>query len=100
MQWRAEAACRDVDPELFFTDAENGPALRRMRPIAEMNCRQCPALERCAEYADDQREQGLWAGTFRTKRPGEYTRIPLFPGAPQFKLGPKVIEATVGLWVA
>lgn len=100
MHWRAEAACRDEDPELFFSDAEGGDALRRMRLVAETTCRQCPVLERCAEYADDHRESGLWAGVYRSSRTGPYTRTPLFPGAPMFKLGPKLVEAAVGMWVA
>lgn len=100
MHWRAEASCRDEDPELFFTDAENGPALRRMRPVAETCCRQCPALLQCAGYADDNRVSGLWAGTYRTSRTGTYTRTPMFPGAPLFELGPKLAEATLGAWVA
>jgi len=100
MQWRAEAACRDSDPALFFSDGDGGDALRRMRPIAEVNCRRCPVLERCAEYADDRREVGLWAGTYRTARTGPYLRTPLFPGAPLFELGPKVAEAGVWMWVA
>jgi WhiB family redox-sensing transcriptional regulator len=100
MQWRASAACLDSDPELFFSDAEGGDALRRLRPVAETTCRRCPALERCAEYADDHRVTGLWAGTYRTSRTGRYTRTPLFPGAPMFELGPKLAEAGVGAWVA
>jgi WhiB family redox-sensing transcriptional regulator len=100
MQWRDDAACRNVNPELFFSDAENGSALRRMRPIAVENCARCPVIERCAEYADDRRERGLWAGTYRSYRTGPYTRTPLFPGAPMFELGPKLPEASVWAWVA
>jgi WhiB family transcriptional regulator, redox-sensing transcriptional regulator len=100
MRWRDKASCRGVDPALFFADSEGGAALRRMQPVAERNCRACPVLERCAEYADDRREVGLWAGTYRTTRTGAYLRSPLFPGAPLFELGPKVAEAGVGAWVA
>lgn len=100
MQWRDKAVCRDQDPELFFSDAEGGSALQRMRQVAETYCRRCPALEVCAQYADDRRERGLWAGTYRSYRTGPYGRTPLFPGAPMFELGPKVAEASVGAWVA
>jgi WhiB family transcriptional regulator, redox-sensing transcriptional regulator len=100
MQWRDKASCRDVDPALFFADAESGPALRRLRPIAEQNCLGCPALERRAVYADDRRETGLWAGAYRTDRRGPYMRRPLIPGAPLFELGPKVAEAAVWTWIA
>lgn len=100
MNWREQALCAGADTELFFTNAENGTALRRMRPIAETHCRRCPALEECAVWADDRRERGLWAGTYRSYRPGPYDRTPLFPGAPMFKLKPKLVEASVGTWVA
>lgn len=100
MNWRDHAACKGVDWTLFFSDAEGGDAMRRMRPIAADNCASCPVLKRCAEYADDRREVGLWAGTYRTTRTGPYLRHRLIPGAPQFELRPKVAEATVAAWVA
>jgi WhiB family transcriptional regulator, redox-sensing transcriptional regulator len=98
--WRDEARCGDVDPELFFADKDSGSVLRRMRTVAAENCLGCPSLERCAEYADDRREVGLWAGAYRTDRLGPYMRRPLIPGAPLFELGPKVAEAAVWTWIA
>jgi transcription factor WhiB len=100
MNWRDQARCANTDPALFFAAAEDGPALRRMRPIAEQNCLGCPSLERCAVYADDRRETGLWGGAYRTSRLGPYIRRPLIPGAPLFELGPKVAEAAVWTWIA
>jgi WhiB family redox-sensing transcriptional regulator len=41
MDWHSEAACRGVDPELFFPVGESGPALRQTRR-AKAVCRRCP----------------------------------------------------------
>lgn len=100
MSWQEQARCRGVDTARFFSDAEGRDALYRMRPTAQEMCAACPVIEQCAEWADDRREAGLWAGSFRTSRVGPYTRKPLIPGAPLFELRPKMAEASVGTWVA
>jgi len=41
--WRAVAACREADPDLFFPVGSTGPALRQIE-AAKAVCRACPAL--------------------------------------------------------
>ena len=40
MDWRHEAACRDVDPELFFPIGNTGPALLQIEEAKQV-CRRC-----------------------------------------------------------
>jgi len=39
--WRAEAACRGIDPELFFPVGNAGPALRQIGQAKQV-CARCP----------------------------------------------------------
>jgi len=46
MDWRHHAACREVDPELFFPIGNTGPALLQIDE-AKRVCRRCPVIEGC-----------------------------------------------------
>lgn len=69
-RWMCDAACRDVDPDLFFgTDPGWGQitetiAQRRAREKrAKALCAQCPVRDACLEYAMTTPEHdGLWGG--------------------------------------
>ena len=50
MDWRHHAACRDVDPELFFPIGNTGPALLQIDEAKQV-CRRCPVLEPCLQWA-------------------------------------------------
>ena len=50
MDWRHDAACRDVDPELFFPIGNTGPALLQIDEAKQV-CRRCPAIELCLQWA-------------------------------------------------
>lgn len=54
--WEAQARCRSVDPEVFFSDASK-PALR--------HCRRCPVSDSCLATALDMgsNTDGVWGGT-------------------------------------
>ena len=59
--WRDDANCRDLDPELFYTE--------RHTPLkARLACEVCPVQEQCLEYALQYEEYGYWAGTTRRQR--------------------------------
>jgi WhiB family redox-sensing transcriptional regulator len=61
--WRKRAACRGVDPEVFYpvTDEEAGAA----RSI----CSTCPVREACLEHALAVRErEGIWGGATERER--------------------------------
>ena len=61
--WRREAACRDLDTDVFFplTDEEAGPA--------KAVCATCPVREECLEFALATRQNdGVWGGLTETER--------------------------------
>jgi WhiB family transcriptional regulator, redox-sensing transcriptional regulator len=61
-RWWELAACRSVDPELFFPVSEIGPA-RRQVASAKAVCETCAARQRCLDYALDTRQvHGVWGG--------------------------------------
>jgi WhiB family transcriptional regulator, redox-sensing transcriptional regulator len=63
LTWKTEAACRSMDPEIFFPTDEEGEAL------ALGVCAECPVRELCLEYAIRSREtDGVWGGTRARER--------------------------------
>lgn len=61
--WAAYAACRDADPELFFSSSEAEVA------SAVRICGGCPVREECLEWALDTRVRyGIWGGTTERER--------------------------------
>lgn len=61
--WRQRAACRGVDPDIFYPvsdeDAEDAKAI----------CRACPVQEACLEWALRVREKdGVWGGATERER--------------------------------
>jgi WhiB family redox-sensing transcriptional regulator len=68
--WRWQAACHPLDPELFFPDR----AAYRTDEVARAKavCRRCPVREACLRTALDRREKaGIWGGL----TPEERTRL-------------------------
>ncbi|MFP4150151.1 MAG: WhiB family transcriptional regulator [Nitriliruptoraceae bacterium] len=61
--WQQEAACRDTDPELFFSNADAD-----RRQALEL-CASCPVRQECLEHALATRESyGIWGGTDEHER--------------------------------
>lgn len=61
--WQQEAACRDADPELFFSNDES------QRREALAMCASCPVQQRCLEHALSTREPyGIWGGADEHER--------------------------------
>ena len=62
--WAALAACRDADPELFFSDG-NGDRTA----VALRICAGCAVAEECLEWALAARAAfGVWGGTTEQDR--------------------------------
>lgn len=61
-EWRQRAACRDTEPEIFFSETEPGAV--RARTI----CSACPVRPQCLAFALAADAWGVWAGTTRDQR--------------------------------
>lgn len=63
-EWQYDGACRDVDPETFFSpDAERGPRRRAREAAAKALCQVCPVVQECLNHALTVREPyGVWGG--------------------------------------
>jgi WhiB family transcriptional regulator, redox-sensing transcriptional regulator len=66
--WRNDAACLGVDPDLFFPIGTAGPALDQIDE-AKRICRACPVRERCLAWAlEAGAATGIWGGTTDDER--------------------------------
>ena len=66
--WRADAACRGADSDLFFPVGTTGPALRHIDE-AKRICRACPARTQCLAWAlDNGITDGVWGGATEDER--------------------------------
>jgi WhiB family transcriptional regulator, redox-sensing transcriptional regulator len=66
--WRAKAACRDCDPELFFPTDDIQPIRTQVKAAKEV-CRRCPVVLTCLTWAlDSDQEAGIWGGTTEQER--------------------------------
>jgi WhiB family redox-sensing transcriptional regulator len=68
MDWRHIAACREVDPELFFPIGNSGPALLQIEEAKQV-CRRCSVLDECLRWAiDSGQDAGVWGGLSEDER--------------------------------
>lgn len=71
-EWRHDAACRDMDPELFFPGTGGRIAGRKALAV----CARCPVRTDCLDWALKAPEKdGVWGGTTaRQRRDGKMYR--------------------------
>jgi WhiB family transcriptional regulator, redox-sensing transcriptional regulator len=68
MDWRHQAACREVDPELFFPIGNTGPALLQIDEAKQV-CRRCSVMDECLRWAiDSGQDAGVWGGLSEDER--------------------------------
>ena len=66
--FRARAACLDVDPELFFPTG-NGASAQQQVAAAKAVCQRCPVTVECLAWAlDNRHEEGVWGGLDMAER--------------------------------
>jgi WhiB family redox-sensing transcriptional regulator len=66
--WRVQAACRDVDPELFFPVSMSGASVPQIEEAKQV-CLTCPVCAACLRWAVERGENaGVWGGTTEDER--------------------------------
>jgi WhiB family redox-sensing transcriptional regulator len=66
--WRDHAACRRLDPDLFFPVSTSGASLPQVE-TARRVCQGCPVLAPCLRWALDLGQvSGIWGGTTEDER--------------------------------
>lgn len=65
--WRDHAACREMDPDLFFPIGTAGESLVQIDEAREV-CRRCPVCGPCLRWALDSGSAGVWGGTTEDER--------------------------------
>jgi WhiB family redox-sensing transcriptional regulator len=66
--WRADAACRDADPELFFPDGDIRSTRAQVK-TAKLICRGCQVSATCLSWAlAEGQEAGIWGGLTEDER--------------------------------
>ena len=68
--WQERGACREADPETFYSpETERGPRRRAREAAAKSLCARCPVVQECLEHALTVREPyGVWGGLNTTER--------------------------------
>jgi WhiB family redox-sensing transcriptional regulator len=67
-EWRAQAACRSVDPDLFFPLGRTGAVLDHIE-AARAVCHDCTVRVDCLEFAlATHQDDGIWGGTTEEER--------------------------------
>jgi len=59
VEWMSEGVCTQVHPDIFFAEPTNLAATG----LAKKACGMCPVVDKCLQYALENREQhGIWGG--------------------------------------
>jgi WhiB family transcriptional regulator, redox-sensing transcriptional regulator len=68
--WRRDAACQGMDPELWFpvSNHPKDPAEFQRISRAKTVCRSCPVRAECLAYAQDTGQRGIWGGMDEDER--------------------------------
>lgn len=68
LNWRADAACRSADADLFFPISTSGQALEQVAE-AKAICARCPVRRQCLAFALRTRQaHGIWGGMTEQER--------------------------------
>jgi hypothetical protein len=72
--FRHAAACRAVDPEVFFPAADSGPGYTAAVRSAKAVCAGCPVREQCLSWALSSLPDGIAGGMTEQERRTERVR--------------------------
>lgn len=77
--WRASAACRSADPEIFFPTADGGPVYDAQVAVAKAICAGCPVRVQCLDEALARIPYGVAGGLTPEERRGRHRRVAAVP---------------------
>ena len=64
-EWRTQAACRNLDPELFFPLGTNAQQIEQAKQV----CGACAVRAECLEFAlVTNQDHGVWGGASEDER--------------------------------
>lgn len=67
--WRHRAACRDVDPELFFPVGSTTQSDQLQIADAKDVCKRCDVADQCLDWAlESGQDHGVWGGLSEDER--------------------------------
>ncbi|WP_406191372.1 MULTISPECIES: WhiB family transcriptional regulator [unclassified Streptomyces] len=73
--WRRNAVCTGIDPDLFFPIGNTGLALLQIDE-AKTFCRRCPVIVQCLRWAlESNQHHGVWGGRSEEERRAIKRRI-------------------------
>ncbi|RTL61296.1 MAG: WhiB family transcriptional regulator [Pseudonocardiaceae bacterium] len=84
--WRADALCVQVDPDLFFPETDRGTEFDRQVTAAKRVCAGCPVRTQCLDYALRVLPEGIAGG-----------KTPVERHALRHQLGVELADVRVGL---
>jgi WhiB family redox-sensing transcriptional regulator len=68
MEWREQAECLEVDPELFFPLTVSGPSTWQTAAAVEV-CNRCAVRTKCLDWAlANDVHHGVWGGVSEEQR--------------------------------
>lgn len=66
--WRQVAACRSIEPDLFFPIGTTGTSISQI-DAAKAVCERCESTDQCLDFAlATNQESGVWGGTSEEER--------------------------------
>lgn len=68
MSWTNDAACKGVDPNLFFPTRGSNSLNGVAKAAIKQYCNECPVRLQCLDYALVNNEPGIWGGTSQFQR--------------------------------
>jgi WhiB family redox-sensing transcriptional regulator len=75
MMWMDDAACREVDPELFFPDGAPKDVVQQAQQ-AKAVCQRCLVARECLTWAiDTDQVNGIWGGQNLRERRRQKRRL-------------------------
>ena len=85
-EWLQQAACRGMNPNLFFPEHDNGRKAYKVDQQAVDACAKCPVVEQCADWAVKHEAHGYQGGLTENQRAQIRKKLNIFIWEPQHNI--------------